>query len=157
VLWATVFCLVPGGCHMNPRALDEHVGCSLWRSIGERMRARRAHLGLSSRWLADELGIDPHAYDAYEVGREQAPAWVLGHIAELLGVSVLWFFQDITFEADNSGTNASQPGSVYRVATLEDRMRFLADSFQKLDLEGRQHLIAIAGALSQRSGKYSRD
>jgi len=121
------------------------------------MRARRAHLGLSSRWLADELGIDPHAYDAYEVGREQAPAWVLGQIAELLGVSVLWFFQDITFEADNSGTNASQPGSVYRVATLEDRMRFLADSFQKLDLEGQQHLIAIAGALSQRSGKYSRD
>jgi transcriptional regulator with XRE-family HTH domain len=142
---------------MKPRASDGHVGCPLWQCIGERIKARRTHLGLSSKWLADELGIDPQAYDAYEVGRDQAPARVLGQIAELLGVSVLWFFQDITFEADNSGTNASEPGSVYRVATLEDRMRFLADSFQKLDLEGQQHLIAIAGALRQRSGKYSQD
>jgi hypothetical protein len=82
---------------------------------------------------------------------------MLSQIAELLGVSVLWFFQDITFEAETSEPAASPPGGVYRVATLDDRMRFLADAFRKLDLEGQQHLIAIAGALSQTSRKCTRD
>jgi hypothetical protein len=40
---------------------------------------------------------------------------------------------------------------------LEDRMRFLAESFRKLDLEGQQHLLAIAGALIQTSGKSTQD
>ena len=142
---------------MKPRAPVEHVGCTLWRHVGERIRRRRVRLGFSNTRLADELGIEPSAYDAYEAGRDQAPARMLSQIAELLGVSVLWFFQDITFEAETSEPTASPPGGAYRVATLDDRMRFLADAFRKLDLEGQQHLIAIAGALSQTSRKCTRD
>jgi transcriptional regulator with XRE-family HTH domain len=121
------------------------------------MRIGRLHLGFSNKMLADELGIGPSAYDAYEAGREQAPARMLSQIAELLGVSVLWFSQDITFEEETTETATSRPGGVYRVATLEDRMRFLAESFRKLDLEGQQHLLAIAGALIQTSGKSTQD
>src|SRR5215475_6144184 len=142
---------------MKPRAPVEHVGCTLWRRVGERIRRRRVHLGFSNKRLADELGIDPSAYDAYEAGRDQAPARMLSQIAELLGVSVLWFFQDITFEEETTEADAPRPGGVYRVATLEDRMRFLSDSFRKLDLEGQQHLIAIAGALTQSSRKCTQD
>ena len=142
---------------MKPCVLVEHIGCTLWRRIGERIQARRIQQGLSSEKLAEELGVDLRDYDAYEAGEEQAPAWVLTQIAELLEVSVLWFFQDITFAEESAPTAASRPGGVYRVATPEDRMRFLAESFDKLDHEGQQHLIAIAGALTQTSGKCSRD
>jgi transcriptional regulator with XRE-family HTH domain len=141
---------------MKPRTPVEPVGCAFWRGVGERIRLRRVHLGFSNKMLADELGIDPSAYDAYEAGGVQAPARMLGQLAELLGVSVLWFFQDVTFEEETSELDA-RPGGVYRVATLEDRMRFLAESFRKLDLEGQQHLIAIAGALAQTSRKSTRD
>jgi len=142
---------------MKLRAPVDDVGCTLWRGVGERIRNRRVHLGFSNKMLADELGIDPSAYDAYEAGGEQAPARILSQIADLLGVSVLWFFQDVTLEAETTEAAASRPGGLYRVATLEDRMRFLAESFRKLDLEGQQHLIAIAGALTQTSGKSTQD
>jgi len=142
---------------MKPCVSVEHIGCTLWRRIGERIQARRMQQGFSGEKLAEELGVDLRDYDAYEAGQEQAPAWVLTQIAELLEVSVLWFFQDITCAEESAPTAASRPGGVYRVATPEDRMRFLAESFRKLDHEGQQHLIAIAGALTQTSGKYTRD
>lgn len=142
---------------MKPRTPADHVGCTLWQCVGERIRLRRVHLGFSTNMLADELGIDPSAYDAYEAGREQAPARMLSQVAELMGVSVLWFFQDATFAQETTEPAASQPGGVYRVATLDDRMRFLTESFRKLDLEGQQYLIAIAGALTQKSRKSARD
>jgi hypothetical protein len=47
----------------------------------------------------------------------------------------------------------ASPHEAYRVATLEERVEFLADSFRKLDLEGQQHLLALAGALSRIGGK----
>src|SRR5262245_45061778 len=142
---------------MKPPAPVEHVGCRLWRCVGERIRNRRVHLGFSNKMLADALGIDPSAYDAYEAGGEQAPARILSQIAELLGVPVLWVFQDVTLEEEAAEAAASRPGGVYRVATLEERMGFLAESFRKLDLEGQQHLIAIAGALTKTSGKSTQD
>jgi transcriptional regulator with XRE-family HTH domain len=142
---------------MTSRAPVEPVGCTFWRRVGERIRRRRVGLGFSNKRLADELGIDLSAYDAYEAGREQIPARMLSQIAELFGVSVLWFFQDITFEEETPEPAASQPGRDYRVATLDERMRFLAHAFRKLDLEGQQHLIAIAGALTQTSRKCTRD
>jgi transcriptional regulator with XRE-family HTH domain len=142
---------------MKPRAPVEHVDGTLWHCVGERIRLRRLHLGFSNKMLAAELGIDPRAYDAYEAGGEQAPARTLSQIAELLGVSVLWFFQDITFPEETTEPATSVPRGAYRVATLEDRMRFLSDSFRKLDLEGQQYLIAIAGALTQTSRKCPQD
>src|SRR5262249_17402456 len=96
---------------MKPRAPVEHVGCTLWRRVGERIRRRRVGLGFSNKRLADELGIDLSAYDAYEAGREQIPARMLSQIAELFGVSVLWFFQGITFEEETPEPAASQPRS----------------------------------------------
>jgi len=74
---------------------------------------------------------------------------------------MLWFFQDITFEKERTQTTLptaeSGADGVYWVATLEERMSFLADSFCQLDLEGQQHLIAIVGALTRSRGKCTTD
>jgi transcriptional regulator with XRE-family HTH domain len=120
----------------------------LWLRIGDRLRSRRTHLGLTTSSVAQELGIDPQAYEAYEAGTEQTPALLLTQIAEVFSVPVFWFFQDVAFEAADAQPSLK---GAYRVATLEERMLFLTDSFRKLDLEGQQHLLAVAGALAQTS------
>jgi len=142
---------------MKARAPVQPIGSTLWRGIGERVRARRTHLGFTKQRLADTLGIELRAYDAYEAGVEEAPAWVLTQLADLLGVSMLWFFQDVTLEEESTQTGEPPTAGIYCVATFEERMSFLADSFCKLDLEGQQHLLAIAGALTRNSGKGTTD
>jgi transcriptional regulator with XRE-family HTH domain len=130
------------------RASVQDLGKKLWLHIGSRLRSRRTRRGLTMNGVAQELGIELRVYEAYEAGAEQPPAHVLTQIAELFEVPVFWFFQDVAFEA---AAIQSSPKGTYRVATLEERMHFLTDSFRKLDLEGQQHLLAIAGALAQSS------
>jgi transcriptional regulator with XRE-family HTH domain len=119
--------------------------------VGGRIKSRRIHLGLAVDCVAQEVGIDPGLYENYEAGAEQVPASVLDMIAELLGMPVMWFFEDVAEieEADRQSSTSSYSPRVYRVATAEERVRFLSDAFCKLDLEGQQHLLCIAAALAQ--------
>jgi transcriptional regulator with XRE-family HTH domain len=128
-------------------------GGTLWLRIGRRLQRRRAELGLTVNEVARALAIAPRAYRALEEGSERVPASLLGQVAELFRVRVFFFFQDIDFADESASDVAASPHGAYRVATLEERMEFLADSFRKLDLEGQQHLLALASALSRTSGK----
>jgi transcriptional regulator with XRE-family HTH domain len=134
-------------------APTETDGGTLWVHIGRRLQSRRTELGLSVNDVARQLGIAPRVYQALEDGVERAPASLLGQIAELFRVRVFWFFQDVAFGDESASEALPLPHGAYRVATLEDRVEFLADSFRKLDLEGQQHLLALASALSRTGGK----
>jgi transcriptional regulator with XRE-family HTH domain len=132
---------------------------SIWLLVGERIRARRVECGHPASHLADELGISPVSYESYESGRTQVPAVMLAQLSELLDVPVAWFFQDAptpASEEDDSHAASDSPPT-YRIATLEDRVEALADSFRKLDIEGQQHLLAIAAALCQGNAKERRN
>lgn len=107
--------------------------------------------------VARELGIELGAYDAYEAGLERVPALLLTQIAELFDVPVFWFFEGIAFQPEPARTAAPRPNGTYRVATPEQRMHFLVSTFRQLDLEGQQHLLALAGALSRTSRKGAMD
>jgi hypothetical protein len=50
--------------------------------------------------------------------------------------------------AQKDHRHAFRLSGVYRVATLEDRITFLVNSFTKLDFERQQQLLAFAGALT---------
>lgn len=123
----------------------------VWAIVGRQLRARRERLGIDVARMAAELAVSPVVYVDYEAGRRQVPALQLGQVAELFGVHVAWFFKDVGFDVDDDGVapaNADAP-SVFCVATEEQRVRALADSFRRLDFEDQQHLLAIAGALSR--------
>jgi transcriptional regulator with XRE-family HTH domain len=128
-------------------------GGTLWVRIGRRLQSRRTELGLTVSEVARVLAIAPKAYKALEDGIERVPASLLGQIAELFRVRVFFFFQDIDFADERACDVADSPHGAYRVATLEERVEFLADSFRKLDLEGQQHLLALASALSRTGGR----
>ena len=126
-------------------------GGSIWILVGRRVRSRRTQLSLEVDAVAEELGVDPEVYERYEAGVEQMPAFVLSQIAELFGLPVAGFFDDVSGLEEPDGQSSSIGGSpqIYRIATAEERAAFLGEVFRKLDLEGQQHLLAIAGALSR--------
>jgi transcriptional regulator with XRE-family HTH domain len=125
----------------------------VWLLIGQRIRARRLQCGHSVRHLADELGVSQAAYVRSESGDTPLPAMQLSQLSKLLGVPIIWFFQDAS-PARESGNCIDHASPVaYRVATLEQRLGALADSFRKLDLERQQYLLAIADALCRTDGK----
>jgi transcriptional regulator with XRE-family HTH domain len=99
---------------------------------------------------AERLGVEPSAYERFEEGRDQAPAALLAEAADLFGVPVLWFFQDVTALDDRDGAQPSiGQAPVYQVATQDDRVQALANYFRQLDFAGQQHLLTIARALSR--------
>jgi len=123
-------------------------GCSIWVLVGGRLRALRTQLGLTIEDIAERLQIEASAYARYEAGSERIPAQLLTEVAEIFGVPVLGFFPDVIDgpEGRAPSESAGQP-PVYRVATLDERTQCMADRFRKLDIEGQQHLLAIAAAL----------
>jgi DNA-binding XRE family transcriptional regulator len=123
---------------------------SVWTLVGDRLRARRAHLGLAVDTTAERLGVEPSAYERFEEGHDQAPAALLAEAADLFGVPVLWFFQDVT-ALDGKGEAQPSIGRapVFQVATADERIHALANYFRQLDFAGQQHLLTIARALSR--------
>jgi len=123
---------------------------SVWTLVGDRLRARRAHLGLGVDATAERLGVEAAAYERFEQGSDQAPAALLAEAADLFGVPVLWFFQDVTaLEGKDETESALGQAPVYQVATEDDRIQALASYFRQLDFAGQQHLLTIARALSR--------
>jgi transcriptional regulator with XRE-family HTH domain len=116
-------------------------------------------LGIDVIRVAEELSISPAAYEDYESGGRQIPALLLGQIADLFGVQVAWFYRDVGFDIEDEGAVAAcvDAPSLFCVATEEQRVRALADMFRRLDLEGQQHLLAIAGALSRSDTEQTGD
>jgi hypothetical protein len=93
---------------------------------------------------------------SYESGEAQVPALLLTRVAELLGVPVVWFFHDAPLPDEEGANGYDVSPSTYRIATLEQRVCVLAESIRKLDLEGQQHMLAIADALCKGTAKEKR-
>lgn len=123
-------------------------GVGVWLRVGRQLQRRRMQLGYDIDHVASNIGIGPAVYAGYESG-VQAPAFLLSEIADLFGVPVVSFFQDVVREAsENPDTGQAQP-VVYGVATSEHRERVLTGFFRNLDLEDQQYVLAISKALAQ--------
>ncbi len=134
-------------------------GSALWMVIGRRLQIRRAELNVTVERVADELCIPSRIYAAYEAGVIETPALVLSQIADLFDVPVSWFFQDVDFgiEDDEEPLDDGDSPGIFTVASEDERIQALSECFRSLDLESQQHLLAIAGALSQSSKEWGRD
>jgi transcriptional regulator with XRE-family HTH domain len=149
----------------NSGADSGAVGAAVWVAVGRRRPRRRPELGFSTHHVAEWGGVSVEAYQGYERGAP-IPASLLGQIAELFDIPVVWFFEGVADEeaanldegpaTDLDGGPSAEP-VVYRVATVEHRIQALADTFRKLDFEGQQHLLAISKALTRASHSVTRD
>lgn len=132
------------------RRLEPPLGHAFWTLVGRWLRTRRMLLGLELEYVARTLEIAPSLYQDYEAGRAQIPAPLLARIADTLGVPLTFFCPDVEQDAEIVSTEErGESLGAFRVATTEERAQALAERFRTLDLEGQQHLLAIATALSR--------
>ena len=76
-----------------PNPIDVHVGSQL--------KLRRIFLGLSQERLADELGITFQQVQKYEKGLNRIGASRLWDLAQVLGVSVAYFYENLDESTQN--------------------------------------------------------
>ena len=93
-----------------PNPVDVHVGSQL--------RLRRTLLGLSQERLADELGITFQQVQKYEKGLNRIGASRLWDLAQVLGVSVAYFYENI----DENSKNKS-PRKISNQLILSDNIK----------------------------------
>ena len=81
----------------NPNPIDKYVG--------SRIRLRRTLLGYSQEKLADALGITFQQVQKYENATNRVGASRLYDIAQILGVSVSYFYESINLEDEDSSVS----------------------------------------------------
>ncbi|MFW5700489.1 MAG: helix-turn-helix domain-containing protein [Cyclobacteriaceae bacterium] len=79
----------------------------LYRILGERIKLRRAELGLSQDYLAKEINIGRTSISNIESGKHQVPLSTLYHISKVLDIDIhliLPTFMEIADEVENMKT-----------------------------------------------------
>ena len=73
------------------------------RYVGSRVRMRRIMLGMSQEKLGEALGLTFQQVQKYEKGTNRVSASRLFHVAQVLGVPVQYFYEDLLAGAEDSG------------------------------------------------------
>ncbi len=106
----------------TPNPIDLHVG--------SRVRMRRSLLGMSQERLAAELGVTFQQVQKYERGLNRIGASRLWDLAQVLGVNVDFFYQDI-----DTNTSDRSPRKIYANPGLsEDVCEFDMDVLLRRDV-----------------------
>jgi len=87
----------------NPNPIDVHVG--------GRVRLRRMLVGLSQEKLGEQLGLTFQQVQKYEKGSNRISASRLYEIAQILGVPVQFFFEDIHTVGADAAPGFAENGS----------------------------------------------
>jgi|RhiMetdeSRZDD1v2_1073273.scaffolds.fasta_scaffold1339508_2 transcriptional regulator with XRE-family HTH domain len=116
-----------------------------WFPMGQRLRNRRIQLGFRKGALAAHLGVSVPQFEEMEAGSIEMSPVLLGRLAELLKVPVLYFFEDIL--PGNNGAHPERPEPA--PVSDEERMESLVSAFRALDRDKQQCLLAFARVLAR--------
>ena len=98
--------------------------------VGSRVRMRRSLLGMSQERLAAELGVTFQQVQKYERGLNRIGASRLWDLAQVLGVNVDFFYQEI-----DANTTSKSPRKIYANPNLaEDICEFDMDVLLRRDV-----------------------
>ena len=98
--------------------------------VGSRVRMRRSLLGMSQERLAAELGVTFQQVQKYERGLNRIGASRLWDLAQVLGVTVDFFYQDI-----DQQTSEQSPRKIYANPNCaEDICEFDMDTLLRRDV-----------------------
>src|SRR3979411_672531 len=100
----------------NPNPIDKHVG--------SRLRMRRRMLGMSQEKLGEAFGLTFQQVQKYEKGVNRMGASRLQQAAQILDVSVPFFFEGAP-GGHKMGEGAPSPTYVNEFVSSEDGMRLI--------------------------------
>jgi transcriptional regulator with XRE-family HTH domain len=115
----------------TPNPIDKHVG--------NRLRTRRMMLNMSQGALAEGLGLTFQQVQKYEKGMNRMGASRLQHAANILGVTVSFFFDGAPGGHELSKT-APSPAYVNEFVASEDGIR-LIEAFMRITRPTVRHRI----------------
>lgn len=125
----------------TPAAKPGHRANAADRHVGARIRERRVMMGLSQQQLARMIGVTYQQAHKYERGLNRISAGRLFEIAQVLGVTVSWFFEGLA-----ASSEAIEASPRQRMC-LE-----LARNFAMIDNEKHQEALSqMARALAAQS------
>ena len=120
----------------TPHPIDVHVG--------NRIRLRRKLINMTQEQLARSLGITFQQVQKYERGSNRVSASRLFQIAEILDVTVTFFFDDW----DNQPIGAQNEKSLFR----DERSLTMLSYFDRIrDEKVRDQLVSLARTLANES------
>jgi len=126
----------------KPHPVDVHVG--------QRVRLARLSVGFSQERLGEAVGITFQQIQKYEKGTNRISASRLFQFAEVLGVDVPFFFQDVE---DGGGQSSLAREAVFDRVDVE-LLRSLA---AVKDARVKRKLIALVNVLSSASRETEPD
>ena len=112
----------------NPNPIDVHVG--------NRVRMRRMLIGMSQERLGKELGLTFQQVQKYEKGTNRISASRLYRIAQILGVPVQYFFEDLP-------QSVAGPAPVEGMAEARDHSMIMDFLNSSEGLQLNRHFAAI--------------
>jgi transcriptional regulator with XRE-family HTH domain len=97
------------------------------RHVGERIRSRRAELGLTQEQLAEALNVSYQQIQKYETGANRISAGRIFELARKLDVDLSYFFEGLPVDApaeqpplEHGGRQRSAIELVRKFAQIED-------------------------------------
>ncbi|HTQ13306.1 MAG TPA: helix-turn-helix transcriptional regulator [Rhizomicrobium sp.] len=120
------------------------------RLVGERVRARRAELGMSQEVLARKLGLSFQQIQKYEKGTNRISAGRLFVIAQALGTPVSRFFEQVIEAVQRNPGFAEEaaPSPVTSFFSSREGQDLANALLQIKDAKARKNLISLAKNLA---------
>ena len=106
------------------------------RLVGARMRKRRVLLGLTKQQLADQIGVAYQQAHKYERGTNRMAASRLYKAAQVLGVEVSYFFEEL------------HDGGTFRVTPQQRLLAGLAKNFITARPEHQEAICSLVRKLA---------
>jgi transcriptional regulator with XRE-family HTH domain len=128
----------------SPDLIDRHVG--------SRVRMRRMMLDMSQTDLGQAFGVSYQQIQKYEKGLNRMGASRLQQAANILGVSVSFFFENLP-GTQPPGQGAPLPDYIDEFVSSYDGMRLIR-AFMRLDNGGvRRAIVTLVEEISSRDGE----
>lgn len=116
--------------------------------LGKRLRARRRLLGLTQQQLAVVVGVRFQQIQKYECGANRISASRLWRLAEVLNVSVAYFYDGL----GSSSAEALASGANDVEAAAREESLDLIRAYYQLEERPRRRLLDLAKSLNDDTG-----
>jgi len=129
----------------RPNPIDVHVG--------SRLRMRRMMLGMSQVKLGEAFGVTFQQVQKYEKGVNRMGSSRLQQAADILGVTVPFFFEGATGGTYKPDGSAPSPAYVNEFVSSEDGLK-LIKAFARLPRPAlRQRIVAVVREIAGDDGQ----
>jgi transcriptional regulator with XRE-family HTH domain len=119
--------------------------------VGSRVRFRRMLLGMSQEKLGEKLGLTFQQVQKYEKGINRIGASRLFDLAQVLGVSVQFFYDDAPLPADARAIDPDPAGSVDGQAAPADEHSIVEFLRSRDGLELNRAFVRISDIKARRA------